>query len=44
MTDKRIENHNIGAEEAIITPNQLKDQYPLTEKIINTVFEGTDHH
>ncbi|HBH47253.1 MAG TPA: 3-deoxy-7-phosphoheptulonate synthase [Bacteroidales bacterium] len=40
MTDKRIENHNIGAEEAIITPNQLKDQYPLTEKIINTVFEG----
>ena len=40
MTDKRIENHNINAEELIITPNQLKDQYPLTEKIIDTVFEG----
>jgi 3-deoxy-7-phosphoheptulonate synthase len=40
MTDKRIENHHIGSEDAIITPNQLKDKYPLTENIINTVFEG----
>ena len=40
MTDRRIENININAEEAIITPNQLKDLYPLNEKIIKTVEEG----
>ncbi len=40
MTDKRIENININAEQAIITPNQLKDLYPLNEKIIKTIEDG----
>ncbi|MCW3805792.1 3-deoxy-7-phosphoheptulonate synthase [Plebeiibacterium marinum] len=40
MTDKRIENININAEQAILTPNQLKDQYPLNENIIKTIEEG----
>ncbi len=40
MTDKRIENINIAEEQKIITPNQLKDLYPLNEKIIKTVAEG----
>ncbi|MCU4174157.1 3-deoxy-7-phosphoheptulonate synthase [Carboxylicivirga sp. N1Y90] len=40
MTDKRIENININAEQAIIKPSALKKLYPLTEKIINTVQEG----
>ena len=40
MTDKRIENINISAEQAIITPNVLKNLYPLNEKIIQTVARG----
>ncbi len=37
MTDKRIENINIEVEDSIITPNQLKALYPLTERIINNI-------
>ncbi len=40
MTERRIENHHIISETPIITPNQLKERYPLNEKIINTVFKG----
>ncbi len=40
MTDKRIENINVNAEQAIITPNQLKNLYPLSENIVNTIEEG----
>jgi 3-deoxy-7-phosphoheptulonate synthase len=40
MTDKRIENLNIREEQPIITPAELKKQYPLTENIINTVHSG----
>ena len=40
MTDKRIENVNIEAEQPILTPNQLKDLYPLNENIIKTIEEG----
>ncbi|WP_075603550.1 3-deoxy-7-phosphoheptulonate synthase [Saccharicrinis aurantiacus] len=40
MTDKRIENINVNAEQAIITPNELKDLYPLNEAIIANVAEG----
>ena len=40
MTDKRIENLNIIAEQCIITPTALKQLYPLTEKIIHTVLTG----
>ncbi|GAF02019.1 3-deoxy-7-phosphoheptulonate synthase [Saccharicrinis fermentans] len=40
MTDKRIENINVSAEDAIITPNQLKDLYPLNENIIRTIEKG----
>jgi 3-deoxy-7-phosphoheptulonate synthase len=38
--DKRIENLNIFAEEEIITPSQLKTEYPLTEKAVLTVMKG----
>ncbi|WP_075591525.1 3-deoxy-7-phosphoheptulonate synthase [Labilibacter marinus] len=40
MTDKRIENINVSAEQAIITPNVLKNLYPLNENIIKTVADG----
>lgn len=40
MTDKRIENLNISSELPIISPDKLKVQYPLTEKIIETVQIG----
>jgi 3-deoxy-7-phosphoheptulonate synthase len=40
MTDKRIENLNVSVEQPIITPSDLKEQYPLTENIINTVLAG----
>lgn len=40
MTDKRIENQNIAAEERLITPTELKNLYPLTENIISTVERG----
>ncbi len=40
MTDKRIENININEEQAILTPNELKDLYPLNENIIKTIEEG----
>lgn len=38
--DKRIENLNIIDEEKIITPSQLKTEYPLTEKTVATIMEG----
>lgn len=40
MTDLRIENLNIKAEQRILSPNALKNEFPLNEKIINTVLEG----
>ncbi len=40
MTDQRIENQNIAAEEPILTPNALKALYPLTEQSIRTVELG----
>ncbi len=40
MTDKRIENINVDIEQAIITPNKLKDLYPLTENVIKTIAAG----
>jgi len=40
MTDKRIENLNISAEQRIIKPKALKERYPLTEKIIHTIHTG----
>ncbi len=38
--DKRIENLNVSAEEEIITPAQLKSEFPLTEKAALTIMEG----
>ena len=40
MSDQRIENLNIKAEQHIITPTELKAKYPLTERIIKTVMDG----
>ncbi len=40
MTDQRIENLNIQSELAIVSPNKIKEQFPLTEQIIKTIQEG----
>ncbi len=40
MTDLRIENLNIIAEEPIITPDRLKQLYPLTDDITKTILDG----
>ncbi|WP_317163347.1 3-deoxy-7-phosphoheptulonate synthase [Labilibaculum euxinus] len=40
MMDPRIENLNVGAEQSIITPIELKELYPLSEKHIETVNNG----
>lgn len=40
MTDTRIENLNINSEAPIITPEDLKGEFPLTANIVNTVFKG----
>lgn len=40
MMDPRIENLNVSVEQSIITPSQLKDLYPLSEKHIETVYNG----
>jgi 3-deoxy-7-phosphoheptulonate synthase len=38
--DIRIENLNIHSESALIRPDQLKGEYPLTSKIVSTVMDG----
>ncbi len=38
--DPRIENLNVSAEQSIITPTELKELYPLSEKHIETVYKG----
>jgi len=40
MSGKKIENINIGVEQPILTPNELKNIYPLSEKMIHTVSLG----
>ncbi len=40
MKNKKIEDINIGMEQPILTPNELKNIYPLSEKMINTVSHG----
>ncbi len=40
MTEKRIENLNIGDEEAITTPDRLKRKLPLSENSVHTVMTG----
>ncbi|MBK3516563.1 3-deoxy-7-phosphoheptulonate synthase [Carboxylicivirga marina] len=40
MTDLRIENLNIIAEETIITPDELKKQFPLSDVATKTVLDG----
>ena len=40
MTDARIENLNILDETPIISPEELKAEYPLTPNIVHTVFKG----
>lgn len=38
--DKRIENLNVVSEEKIITPAELKDRFPLSEKAVSVVMNG----
>ncbi len=40
MTDLRIENLNIITEDPIITPDALKQLYPLTDKVTKTILDG----
>ncbi len=40
MTDRRIENVNVFAEEPLLTPLELKQRYPLSEKAVETVLQA----
>jgi 3-deoxy-7-phosphoheptulonate synthase len=40
--DPRIENLNVSEEQSIITPEELKNLYPLDEKQIETVYNGQE--
>ena len=40
MTDLPIENANVISNNALITPEQLKNDLPLTDTALNTVVEG----
>ena len=40
MADNRIENLNIQAEEPLITPQKLKQLYPLTNEVVSSVENG----
>lgn len=40
MTDERIENVHVFCEESLITPQQLKEAFPLSENAVATVMEG----
>lgn len=40
MVDPRIENLNVSEEQQIIAPDELKKLYPITEKQVQTVWEG----
>ncbi|MBI9099677.1 MAG: 3-deoxy-7-phosphoheptulonate synthase [Spirochaetaceae bacterium] len=38
--DKRIENLNVYSEEEIVTPAELKDKFPLSERAVSVVMNG----
>jgi 3-deoxy-7-phosphoheptulonate synthase len=40
MPNKRIENLNVYTEEQLLTPVELKKQFPLTDKAVRTVMAG----
>lgn len=40
MPDKRIENINVHSEDPLLTPEQLKRKFPLTEEAVQTVMHG----
>lgn len=40
MTDTRIENLNVNSESPILTPEELKLEFPLSANIVDTVFKG----
>jgi len=42
MVNPRIENLNVSEEQLIITPTELKELYPLSEKHIETLYEGQE--
>jgi 3-deoxy-7-phosphoheptulonate synthase len=40
MTDERIENIHVFCEEPLLTPQQLKEAFPLSEDAVATVMKG----
>lgn len=42
MVNSRIENLNVSDEQSILTPVELKELYPLSEKHIDTLYEGQE--
>jgi len=40
MTDKRVEDLNIGSIETLITPDQLKAQIPLSNEAVESIQQG----
>ena len=42
MTDKRVEDLNISSIEPLITPDQLKEQLPLTDAAVESIQKGRE--
>jgi 3-deoxy-7-phosphoheptulonate synthase len=42
MSDKRVEDLNIVSTQALITPEQIKAELPITDKAVNTVETGRE--
>ncbi len=42
MSDKRVEDLNIESIQALVTPEQLKKELPISEKAVNTVEAGRE--
>lgn len=40
MTDNRVEDLNISSIEALITPDKLKAEFPLTTEVVNSIRNG----
>jgi len=40
MTDNRVEDLNIGSITQLVTPDQLKDEMPITEQAVSSVQKG----
>ena len=42
MSENSVDNVNVASQELLITPNQLKEEIPLTDKARAVVVQGRD--